>query len=86
MGMLTALALAAFTGFNSEAADSKAKTGCACCGAGCVCPDCTCDVNTKAGWACDCCGGAACCTATSARGVKAEPSCCSKKTADARNR
>lgn len=62
MGMVAALALAAFTGVRAEAADTKAKAGCACCGDACACPACTCDLTAKAGGACDCCNGAACCS------------------------
>ncbi len=70
MGVLAALALAAFTSVPALAGDSKARAeaGCACCGAACVCPACSCDAS-KAGTSCDCCGGATCCSAKGERAL-----------------
>jgi hypothetical protein len=67
IGMIAALAVAAFAGTLTNAADNKtkAKAGCACCGETCSCPACYCDAKAKTVKACDCCGGAACCSTNS---------------------
>jgi len=64
VGMVAALALAAFTGASVGATEpqARAKSSCVCCGASCVCADCSCDLNAKAGQACECCENAACCS------------------------
>jgi len=74
MGMVAALALAAFSGVSTNAADSKvkAKEACACCGADCACATCSCDAKAKvAGKACDCCDEATCCSAKANKSVVA---------------
>ena len=79
MGVVAALVLTAFAGVSANALDAKpkAKSGCACCGAACNCPACTCDASAKAGTACDCCSGSACCSATKVK--KTEKTCCAAK-------
>jgi hypothetical protein len=65
MGMVSAVALAAFVGVRAETVETKtkARTGCDCCGSACACPACTCDAKAKAARSCDCCGTADCCAA-----------------------
>jgi hypothetical protein len=77
IGMVAALALAAFMGVSANAANTKtkAKAGCACCGDACSCPACSCDTNSKAGKACDCCGGSTCCSTKAKKTVAAAVVC-----------
>ena len=89
MGMIAALALAAFAGTPAISADTKTnvKKSCVCCGDTCTCVVCTCDAKAKAGLACDCCGGAACCSTKASviktvKLEKVEKACCSKPTAE----
>jgi hypothetical protein len=58
MGMVAALALAAFTGVSTNAEDPEVQAACACCSDACVCPACVCDATGG-----DCCEGGECCAA-----------------------